>query len=327
LLSANQIIQQAAQDTHAPGFVTQGLVKLQAILDELCLTEDFSVARGVYYFNLNPTLITTIAGFTNFGGPYPLPLDYLRTSGSSGEDGRQTGFFYVYNGVPYPLIPVDLGRGDMLVQQPGQQSLPYLFYTDMATETTAQDRIAGNGLVTTTLGSPTITVIDNVTYLKMMVGMGVSGLGIAAGSQIVAAPGFPTLTLSLPATGTFPGYTSSCMFGTAPNAYVWPGPSGAFPTTLRYQRLMPPIQDQNRVPWFPDQMYLLTRLAAELMATTDDQRRDNFLANSDRLLGRYRNRADDKTNRAQVVQLDLQRFRQGRHSTWGNLSNTKTTGW
>jgi hypothetical protein len=229
--------------------------------------------------------------------------------------------------VPYPLIPVDLGRGDMLIQQPGQQNLPYLFYTDMATESTAQDRIAGNGLVTTTLGSTTITVSDNVTYLKMLAGMGISGLGIAAGSQILTAPGFPTITLSLAATGTFAGYSSSVMFGTAPNAYVWPGPSGAFPTTLRYQRLMPPIQDTNRVPWFPDQMYLLTRLTAELMRTTDDTRKDTFVADADRMLGRYRNRADDKTNRSQVVQLDRQVFRGSKGSAWGNLRNTKTVGW
>jgi hypothetical protein len=288
------------------------------------LTEDFAVARGVYYFNLNPTLITTVAGFTNFGGPYPLPLDYLRTSGSSGEDGRQTGFFYVYNGVPYPLIPLDLGRGDMLIQQPGQQSLPYVFYTDMATETTAQDRIAGSGAFDVTLNSTTINALDAVVVGKMLVGMGVSGLGIAAGSQILSIAG-TAVTLSLAATGTFGG--ASVVFGTAPNAYIWPGPSGSFPTTLRYQRLMPPIMDVTRVPWFPDQMYLMTRLSAELMRTTDDLRKDGFLADADRQLGRYRNRADDKTNRSQVVQLDRQVFRGRKGSAWGNLRNTKRVGW
>jgi hypothetical protein len=117
------------------------------------------------------------------------------------------------------------------------------------------------------------------------------------------------------------------MFGTSPNAYVWPGPSGAFPTTLRYQRIMPPIQDTNRVPWFPDQMYLLTRLTAELMRTTDDLRKDGFISDADRMLGRYRNRADDKTNRSQVVQLDRQVFRGKKGSAWGNLRNTKRVGW
>ncbi len=227
--------------------------------------------------------------------------------------------------MPYPLIPVDLGRGDMLVQQPGQQSLPSLFYTDMATETTAQDRIAGSATATVTLGSPTI-VVGSAT--GMLVGMGVSGLGIAAGSQI--APGGisgTSITLTLAATGTFPALSSSIMFGTAPNAYIWPGPSGSFPTTLRYQRLMPPIQDTSRVPWFPDQVYLMTRTSAELMRTTDDARKDGFLADADRQLGRYRSRADDKTNRSQQVQLDVQRFRGNRAGAWNNLRSTKTTGW
>ncbi len=252
-------------------------------------------------------------------------MDYLRTSGSSGEDGRQTGFFYVYNGVPYPLTPTDLGRGDMLVQQPGQQNLPYLMYTDMATETTAQDRIAGTTTATVALSSPTITVASATGMLE---GMGVAGLGIAAGSQIaVGGISGTTITLTLAATGTFAALSSSIMFGTAPNAYVWPGPSGAFPATLRYQRVMPPIQDTSRVPWFPDQVYLMTRTSAELMRTTDDSRKDGFLADADRQLGRYRNRADDKTNRAQVVQLDRQVFNGGRKSPWGRLKNTKTIGW
>ena len=60
MLTAAQIVAQAAKDAHAPGYTDIGLIKLQAVLDELCLTEDFAVARGVMYFNLNPSLIMTI---------------------------------------------------------------------------------------------------------------------------------------------------------------------------------------------------------------------------------------------------------------------------
>jgi hypothetical protein len=317
MLTASQLIAQAAQDAHVPGFTAQGLVKLQIILDELCLKADFALARGVYYFSLDPTLITTIGGITNFGGPYPLPLDYLRTSGSSGTDGLQYSFFYVYNGVPYPLIPWDLGRLDMQVQQPGNQNLPGAFATDISPETTAQDRLAGTTTAATVSGSSNITV---TSATNMAVGMSVSGLGIAVGSTISVIAG-TTITLSLATTGTFSA--ASIMFGTPANAYVYPGPSGAFPTTLRYQRLMPPLTDTTRIPWFPDQQYLLTRLTAELMATSDDARYEWFISNSVGILGKYEAFSDDKNNRAQTVQLDRSRF--GR--AFNSLPNTKTVGW
>jgi hypothetical protein len=318
VLTAASLIAQACQDAKVPNYTTQGLLKLNLILDELCYTRDFGLARGVYYFNLNPTLITTIAGITNYGGPYPLPLDYLRMSGSSGEEGRQTGFFFVYNGVPYPLLPLDLGRGDMLVQQAGIQNLPYAYYTDVSPESTAQDRISGSTTAATTSGSPTVIVASASNILQ---GMSMAGLGIAAGSVINNIAG-TTLTLSLNATGTFAA--ASVLFGTPANLFVYPGPSGAFPTTLRYQQLKPPIIDTTRVPWFTDQAYLLERLTAELMATSDDTRRDRMLANAERMLGKYEIFADDKTSRAQTVQLDRNRFGT---SNWSRLSNTKTIGW
>lgn len=320
MLTAAALISQAAQDARASAFTAQGLVKLNLILDELCFKHNFSSARGVYYFALNPTLITTIGGITNFGGPYPLPLDYLRTSESSGTDGVQHAFFYVYNGFPYALKPWDLGKGDMQVQQPGLQNFPGAYYTDISTESTAADRIAGMTTATVTLGSPTITVSSAT---NMASGQGVAGLGIAPGSQITNISG-TTITLSLNATGTFAALASSIMFGAPANAYVYPGPSGAFPTTLRYQRLMPPIQDTSRTPWFTDQAFLLERLTAELMATTDDDRRQTMLANSDRRLAKYEVFEGDKTNRAQSVLLDRNRFGV---ASWDRLKNTKTTGW
>jgi hypothetical protein len=331
MLTAAQIITQAAQDAHAPGFVVAAQNKLQIILDELCFKNDFALARGVYYFNLNPTTIQTIGGITNFGGPYPLPLDYLRTSGSSGSEGVQYSFFYVFQGVPYPLMPWDLGREDMQVQQPGIQNLPYAYATDISTETTAQDRFAGITTASTTAGSPTITVFSPS---GAAVGMSISGYGIAPGSTITAMSGVgnATWTLSLNCTGTFTGAlssgtagagASSIMFGTPANAFVYPGPSGAFPTTLRYQRLMPPLVDLTRIPWFPDQQYLLTRLTAEIMASADDERYAGFVGRSADILGKYESFADDKTNRAQTVILDRRRF--GR--AFNKLNNTKTIGW
>jgi hypothetical protein len=323
VLTAAQLIAQAAQDAHAPNYVTQGLTKLNIILDEICLVEDFALARGVYYFPLNPGLTTTIGGYTNFSGPYSLPLDYLRASASTGEDGRQTGFFYVFDGVIYPMVPIDLGKFDTLVQQPGQQNFPGWYATDVSTENTAQNRIMGTTTAQLTIGQFSANVAQPAGIVN---GMGVAGQGIGAGAIVTNVAG-NVITLSQPNTGTYANAlgvgAASIYFGWAPNAYIWPGPSGAFPATLRYQRLMPSIQDTGQIPWFPDQNYLLNRLSADLMSTTDDARRDGFLRESERILGKYRSRADDKTNRSQVVQLDRQVF----GTRWRNLRNTKTIGW
>jgi len=317
MLTASQIVAQAASDAHQPNNTATAQNKLQIILDELCLKGEYALARGDYDFSLNPGLITTVGGITNFGGPYPLPLDFLRTSGSSGSEGVQYAFFYVFNGVPYPLQPWDLGKLDMQVQQAGIQNLPYAYATDVSPETTAQDRLAGVTTAATTLGNNVITV---GVATSMLVGMGIAGTGIAAGAMITNIAGL-TITLSLNCTGTFPA--ASIMFGTPANAYVYPGPSGAFPARLRYQRLMPPLQDFTRIPWFPDQRMLLKRLTGDMCDTTDDARADRLKAESDMLLGQYDAFRDDQTNRAQTVILDRRRF--GR--AFNKLNNTKTIGW
>lgn len=344
--TAAQLVAQACEDAHVPGFTVQGEQKLQSILDTICYTRDYSAARGVYYFGLNPSLITSFGGFPNFSGPYPLPLDYLRTSGSTGSEGVQWSFFYVVSGTPFQMVPWDLGKLDQMIQHPSSQTYPWAYATDMATETTAQDRLAGTTSAQTALGSPTITV---ASVDAMLTGMSVAGLGIAPGSTIlhvgpaagqteliwdqgnwdenVWAPGTGNVdannvTLSLPATGSFTG--ASIMFGTPPVAYIYPGPAGAYPATLRYQRLMPPLIDMNRIPWFPNQEILLERLTASLMSGADDARRDIFYARADKLLGDYDTLADDKTSRAQTVVMDANNFRSASRR---NLRITKTHGW
>lgn len=317
MLAASTIVAQACADAHQPNATATGQNKLQIILDELCLKGDYALARGDYDFPLNPALITTVNGITNFGGPYPLPIDYLRTSGSSGSDGVQYAFWYVFNGVPYPLQPWDLGKLDMQVQQAGIQNLPYAYATDVSPESTAQDRLAGTTTATMTINTATIVV---ASATGMLVGMGVAGYGIGVGAVITNIASL-TITLSTLNTASFTG--AAIMFGTPANMYVYPGPSGAFPSRLRYQRLMPPLLDFTRIPWFPDQNYLLTRLTADMCATTDDARRENFLGQAEVALGKYETFSDDKTNRATTVIMDRRRF--GR--AFNKLSNTKTIGW
>lgn len=97
---------------------------LNAILQELCQTYDFDVARDTYVFNFNPSILTTSA-YPNIkagGGPYALPSDFLRIYGQQ----------WFLLGVPYPMIPCDLKEYDNLVQQAQLQSYPYIFATDMS---------------------------------------------------------------------------------------------------------------------------------------------------------------------------------------------------
>jgi hypothetical protein len=121
----------------------------------------------------------------------------------------------------------------------------------------------------------------------------------------------------------------------APQAYVWPPPSGTFPVTVRYFRQMPAIdtpETSAAVPWFPNQSYLITRLTGELMNLTDDARAATFLSETPDhsgmgapdLLARYLKLKDDSSNRAKSVTLDRRQFGRGSYS---RLPNTKLVGW
>ena len=126
-LSSAAIISRACQIAKVPGYTAQANDFFNAILSDLCETYDFAVARGVFNFNFNPANMTTFGS-----GPYPMPLDYLRTSGSSGSDGAGYSAFWTLLGVPYPMIPCDLADFDLQVQQAGLNAYPWLWATDMS---------------------------------------------------------------------------------------------------------------------------------------------------------------------------------------------------
>ena len=116
----------------------------------------------------------------------------------------------------------------------------------------------------------------------------------------------------------------------APQGFIWPPPSGAFPTTLRYFCQMPDIatpETSTTVPWFPNQTYLITRVAGELMRATDDTRMSDYLGDGPEgaggILNRFLKMVDDKQDRAQRVQLDKMRFGRGT----SNLPLSKFIGW
>lgn len=108
------------------GFTLQAGQLLNSILSDLCQTYDFALARGTYTFNFNTTQQTS-AEFPNIGpgcGPYPLPADFLRFNIDEA--------IWFLQGVPYPMVPIDISEYDWQVQQVGNQAFPYLFATDMS---------------------------------------------------------------------------------------------------------------------------------------------------------------------------------------------------
>jgi len=112
-LQAQQIVTLAVQKAGAPGFLSQAGQLLNSILADLCETYDLDLAKA-----------TTILSISSGVGPYTLPAAYLRTL--PGE------VFITFDNVPYPLVPLDLAEFDSLVQQPGLQSIPTMFATDMS---------------------------------------------------------------------------------------------------------------------------------------------------------------------------------------------------
>ena len=112
-LQAMQIVSLAAQAAGCPGFTSQAGQLLNMILSDLCQTYDFDISKKVTSINLLAS-----------SGPYNLPADYLRAA--------KDDIFYVFNGVPYPLVNVDLAEFDNYPQQAGFNAYPLNYATDMS---------------------------------------------------------------------------------------------------------------------------------------------------------------------------------------------------
>ena len=123
---------------------------------------------------------------------------------------------------------------------------------------------------------------------------------------------------------------------TAPNMYVWPPPSGAYPVTARYYADMADITTPETsavIPWFPNQLYLQRRLTGEMMLMANDDRAAMYLngetgtktgtfLGSSAILERYLKTKDDAQT-TQRVTLDKRFF----GTPFDKLRNTKTIGW
>jgi len=113
-LTSAQIVTLACQIARATGFVSQAGQLLNMVLDELCQTYDFELARTELNFTFNGPLGS---GF----GPYTLPNDFLRVDGDSVT-------YYILN-QPYRMVRIDMKEWDVLSQQAGLAAYPEYFAT------------------------------------------------------------------------------------------------------------------------------------------------------------------------------------------------------
>lgn len=116
-LQAQQIVQRACAIAKCPGFIQQGGIYLNMALEDLWLHRDLKINRVTETINVQAN---------NFG-PFPLPLNYLRTY----------DLFFQQNNLPYFLNPISTEEWDQEFKDPSIANYPYEFMTILLDETTA----------------------------------------------------------------------------------------------------------------------------------------------------------------------------------------------
>lgn len=306
------------------GYAQQALDELNDVLGHIARTVDFSAARGTWNFTFNPNLVYMGAGNIIQAAPNPLPMDYLRVPVSGGSTGAQRSSIWYLQGVPYPMVEIDLTEWDNQVQQAGIQSYPYFWAKDLSQRQVLAE-FQGDL-------SPSSQTVNNVSSTaNLLVGMSISGgagplVAIVPGTTIVAInAGANQITLSNAPTATF--VQASLTAGNPGVGLPYPPPSGAYACMFRYQRLMPPLTqaqvNSGTFCWFDDDVVIEDLLTARLMDYADDSRTAEYQERGEKGLAKYTRLADDNANRAQTVQLDRRIF--GR--SFSKLRNTKQVGW
>lgn len=114
-----------------------------------------------------------------------------------------------------------------------------------------------------------------------------------------------------------------------PGIYIYPAATVSFDLTFRYYRTMPEIAQPETsavVPWFPNQNYLVNRLAGELMRITGDPRADQYLGDGPSgavgILRRWLNLQGDREDMSKPALLDPRYFGRG----WHRLPPSRVTG-
>jgi hypothetical protein len=97
----------------------------------------------------------------------------------------------------------------------------------------------------------------------------------------------------------------------------YPPPQITQAVSVKYFPLMDDIttpESDTSVPWFPNQEYLIHRIAACVMLETDDERQPMFEAQADKMLSKFLVMDDDKEGYSQTIKLSRERFRNGNNS-------------
>lgn len=128
----------------------------------------------------------------------------------------------------------------------------------------------------------------------------------------------------------YPENFTTILEPTPKQLFVWPPSGGVYVCTMQYYKQMPDIvtpETSTDVPWFPNQNYLITRLAGELMKLANDDRWQAFLGDgpsgAQGILDRYLKLQEDNEGRVDTVKLDRRMF----GAPFSRLPNTKTLGW
>ena len=137
-LTSEQLCTLACQIAKCPQFLSQAGQELNRILGDLCQTYNFELAAKTFYGTFQPGLIAPMGNSIFGSGPYPLPADFLRWK-------DEKSFFWTLpgTGVVYPEIQCDLSEFDMMVQQSGTQSYPYIIATDLSPSDAVQQDLVG----------------------------------------------------------------------------------------------------------------------------------------------------------------------------------------
>lgn len=125
-LQAQQIVARACAIAKCPGFIQQGGIYLNMVLEDLWLHRDLKINRVTEFLTVQ----------ANNYGPITLPLNYLRTY----------DLFFQQNNLPYFLHPISIEEWDQEFKDPSIANYPYEFMTTLLDETSAQAANSAGGL-------------------------------------------------------------------------------------------------------------------------------------------------------------------------------------
>ena len=115
-----------------------------------------------------------------------------------------------------------------------------------------------------------------------------------------------------PGVSNYPYNFATDISATPANLYFYPPPAVSVTMNVGYQPRMTDIttpETSSAIPWFLDQRYLITKISADLMQETDDDRADRFHARAAEMLRNILSMDDDKEGYARTVKLDPSTFK------------------